>query len=366
MIISIDKKELAEAVNSVSRFAERRSTTLPVLAGIVIVAGDDGIKLRATNLETGIDRKIQGTIKDSGVVALSANTLREITSSFSGSGQLTLEHGGDTVVISSGTGRSTLKTLPYEDFPIIPFPEATAANFSISGSVLKNLIATVAPCASPSTVRPELGSVLIAAEGGTIKAVATDSFRLAEKKVSLPSVTTPFSFLIPAKNALDIIQTIPDETIDVRSDDNQCAFSCPSMMLTTRLVTIAYPDYTQIIPKSFVTEATLLRKDFEAALKRSAVFSDSFQKVRLGFSVSEKRVSINAQNSDVGDSAESIPSSISGDEIELSFNHRYLTAPLSLISSDSITLSASGIGRPLVIRGVGDATFLYLVMPMNQ
>jgi DNA polymerase-3 subunit beta len=366
MIISIDKKELAEAVADVYRFSERRSTTLPVLSGIVILAGDDGIKLRATNLETGIDRKINGTIKDPGVVAVPGTTFREITSSFTGSGQLTLEHGGDTVVISSGTGRSTIKTLPYEDFPIIPFPEASVANFSISGSVLKNLISTVAPCASPSTVRPELGSVLITAEGGSIKAVATDSFRLAEKKISLPTITKPFSFLIPAKNALEIMQILPDEMIEVRSDDHQCAFSCPSLIVTTRLVTTAYPDYEQIIPKSFVTDGTLLRKDFDAALKRSAIFSDSFQKVRLGFLTGDKKICIKAQNSDVGDSSESIPTSITGDEIELSFNHRYLSAPLSLITTESITLSASGIGRPLVIKGVGDATFLYLVMPMNQ
>jgi DNA polymerase-3 subunit beta len=366
MIISIDKKEFSEAVGSVSRFAERRSTTLPVLSGIVIVAGDDGIKLRATNLETGIDRKIGGTIKEVGVVALPANTLREITASFSGTGMITLEHGGDTVVISSGTGRSTLKTLPYEDFPILPVPEAGKVKFSIPCAQLRTLISTVAPFASPSTVRPELGSVMISAEGGTIKAVATDSFRLAEKKLTLSSNIPPFSLLIPAKNALDIVQTLPDEVIEIKSDEHQCAFSCPSMMLTTRLITVSYPDYAQIIPKSFVSEATTLRKDFEAILKRSSVFSDSFQKVRLGFSVKEKQITLSAHNNDVGESAESLPASITGENMELSFNHRYLSAPLSLIPAESITLSASGIGRALVIRGVGDATFLYLVMPMNQ
>lgn len=366
MIISIDKKELSEAVASVSRFAERRSTTLPVLSGIVIVAGDDGIKLRATNLETGIDRKISGTIKDPGVVAIPAATLREITSSFTGSGQITIEHGGDTVVISSGTGRSTLKTLPYEDFPILPFPDAGSVKFSISGAHLRTLITTVASFASPSTVRPELGSVLLSAEGGIIKAVATDSFRLAEKKITLGGTITPFSLLIPAKNALDIVQTIPDDMIEVSSDENQCAFSCPSMMLTTRLVTVSYPDYTQIIPKSFISEATVLRKDFESMLKRSAVFSDSFQKVRLGFSSADKKVTLSAHNNDVGESTESVSANINGESVELSFNYRYLIAPLSLISSESITLSASGIGRALVIRGIGDAAFMYLVMPMNQ
>lgn len=366
MIISIDKKELAEAVGNVSRFAERRSTTLPVLASIVIVAGDDGIKLRATNLETGIDRKVNGTIKEQGVVAIPATTLREITSSFSNTGMVTIEHAGDTAVISSETGRSTLKTLSYEDFPILPFPEAGNVKFSLPGSQLKTLISTVVAFASPSTVRPELGSVLLSAEGGTLKAVATDSFRLAEKKMPVQGSVAPFSILIPAKNAVDVIQTIPDEVIEIQSDEHQCAFSWPYGMLTTRLVTVSYPDYAQIIPKTFVSEATLLRKDFEAALRRSAVFSDSFQKVRLKFSPTDKSISINAHNNDVGDSSESVHSSVTGETIELSFNHRYLAAPLSLISSESVTLSASGIGRALVIRGVGDASFLYLVMPMNQ
>lgn len=366
MIIKVDKKELAQAVGTVARFAERRSATLPVLSGIAIVAGDDGIKLRATNLETGIDYKVSGEIKTPGVVAIPASTLREITSSFTGTGFVTLEHGGDTVVITSEMGRSTLKTLAFDDFPTLPFPDSPKAKFSLPGASLRTLITTVAPCASPSTVRPELASVLISYEGGALKAVATDSFRLAEKRLSVEGKISPFSMLIPAKNALDIVQTIPDDAVEVLIDEHQCAFSWPSGIVTTRLVTLSYPDYTQIIPKSFVSEATLLRKDLESSLKRTAIFSDTFQKVRLAMNASDKRVTLTARNSDVGETSEGIPASVTGDAIELSFNHRYLTAPLSSISAESLTLSASGIGRPLVMRGTGDTSFLYLVMPMNQ
>ncbi|HWH06935.1 MAG TPA: DNA polymerase III subunit beta [Candidatus Paceibacterota bacterium] len=366
MIIKVDKKEIAQAVSTVARFAERRSATLPVLSGIAIVAGDDGIKLRATNLETGIDYKVSGEIKTPGVVALPASTLREITSSFTGTGTVTLEHGGDTVVITSELGRSTLKTLPFEDFPSLPFPESPKAKFSLPGASLRALITTVAPCASPSTVRPELASVLLTCESGTLKAVATDSFRLAEKKLSVEGKVGAFSMLIPAKNALDIVQTIPDDAIEVLIDEHQCAFSWPSGIVTTRLVTLSYPDYTQIIPKSFVSEATLLRKDLESGLKRTAIFSDTFQKVRLAMGTNEKKLTLTARNNDVGETSESIPASVTGESIELSFNHRYLSAPLSSISAESLTLSASGIGRPLVMRGTGDTSFLYLVMPMNQ
>src|SRR6201999_3561139 len=103
MIINIEKKEFSDAVSRVARFAERRSATLPVLAGIAIIAGDDGIKFRATNLETGIDLKVPGTIEQPGVVALPASILRDITSSLSGTGSITLEHAGDTVLVTSGT-----------------------------------------------------------------------------------------------------------------------------------------------------------------------------------------------------------------------------------------------------------------------
>ncbi len=366
MIIILEKKEFSEAVNRVSRFSERRSATLPVLAGIAIVAGDDGVKLRATNLETGIDFKVSGTIQEPGVVAIPASTLREITNSFSGTGTITLEHSGDTVVISSPNGKSTLKTLPYEDFPTLPFPDAPAAKFSLPGTLLKSLILTVAPFASPSTVRPELGSVLLSAEGGVVKAVATDSFRLAEKLISVSGTVPPFSILIPAKNATDVVQTLPDDEVEVLVDEHQCAFSWKNGIVTTRLVTVSYPDYAQIIPKGFTAEATLLRKDFEAALKRTSVFSDSFQKIRLNFQVKDKKIEFSARNSDIGETNETIPASLQGESVELSFNHRYLQAPLPLITAEQISLSSAGIGRPLIIRGVGDVTFLYLVMPMNQ
>ncbi len=366
MNITIEKKVFIDAVSLVARFAERRTATLPVLAGVALVAGDDGIRFRATNLETGIDLKVDGSVNSPGVMALPANILRDVASSLSGTGSLTIEHAGDTAVITAGKAKSTVKTLAYDDFPSLPLPEDKKTEFTLPGATLKSLVNFVAACASPSTVRPELASVLISAEGGVVKAVATDSFRLAEKKESVSGTLKPFTILIPAKNAIDIMQTVPDQEITVRADEHQCAFIWASGTAVTRLVAMAYPDYAQIIPKAFSAEATLLRKDFEGGLKRVSVFSDAFQKVRLGFDPKGKSITLSSKNADVGDSNEGLPSAVSGEAVELSFNHRYLGTPLPLITAESITLSASGIGRPLIIKGAGDTSFLYLVMPMNQ
>lgn len=366
MYISINKKLFSNAVHTAARFAERKAGTLPVLSAVLIIAGDEGIKLRATNLETGVDLKLEGEIKTNGVVAVPALVLAQIAASLAGEGDVVLEHSGDILSLKSGTGKSAIKTVPYEDFPTIPFPENPKNRIILPGTLLRNLFTSIASCASTSTVRPELASIYLSIEGNTLTAVATDSFRLAEKKVPLSNKGTQGKFLIPAKNALEIAQALPDEDVILSFDEHQCALVANSGMLVSRLTNAVYPDYRQIIPKESVVEATVLRRDFETALKRATIFSDSFQKVRIGFDPKGKHVTLFARNSEIGESSETLPAQLDGNPLELSFNHRYLSAVLSLTPAESITLSAAGIGRPLVIKGVGDASLLYLVSPMNQ
>lgn len=366
MIFTVDKQEFKEGVQNASRFSQKSAGSLPVLSGIAIIATEGTILLRATNLETGVDIRVSGDVKAEGATVVPASILREITASQIGTGLLTVEHKGDTLSLITSAGKSTIKTLSVDDFPSLPVPEGKTAVITIPGAIISNLISTVVSCASPSTVRPELGSVLISSKGSELVAVATDSFRLAEKKIALSESLPEFSILIPAKNAVEVIQTIPDTDVELRIDEHQCAFSWSNGVLSTRLVTLPYPDYVQIIPKSFIAEAVLLRKDLDAGLKRSSIFSDSFQKIRLNIDPKESIVRISAKNNDVGESNETIPSSVTGESVELSFNHRYVSAPLQMILGENILLQASGIGRPMLIKGQGDSSFLYLVMPMNQ
>jgi DNA polymerase III subunit beta len=366
MNISIEKNKFSEAVYTVARFAERKNTSLPALSSILILAGDDGIKMRATNLEVGIDFKLEGECKSEGVVAIPAALLQQIAGTLTQEGTISLEHTGDIVSIKSGTGKSSIKTVPYDDFPTIPFPENPKNRVILSGVLLKNLFTSIGACASTSTVRPELASIYLSIEGGSMTAVATDSFRLAEKKVPLSNKGTQGKFLIPAKNALDIAQALPDDDIIISFDDHQCAFVSQMGMIVSRLTNAVYPDYRQIIPKESVVEAIVLRKDFENALKRTTIFSDSFQKIRINFDPKKNTFSFYARNADIGESSELLSAQISGSALELSFNHRYLSAALPLATTESISLTAAGIGRPLIIKGVGDASLLYLVSPMNQ
>ncbi|PIR83207.1 DNA polymerase III subunit beta [Candidatus Kaiserbacteria bacterium CG10_big_fil_rev_8_21_14_0_10_56_12] len=366
MNISIEKKEFSEAVHKVARFSEKRAGTLPALSTILILAGDDGIKMRATNLETGIDLRVDGKVFSHGAVALPATTLQQIAGSLAGEGDLSLEHAGDLVTLTSGGGKSTIKTVPYDDFPLIPLPESATNTFTIAGTLIKGLFSSVAACASASTVRPELASICLQVEGGMLTVVATDSFRLAEKKAPLNKKGLQGTLLIPAKNALDIAQVLPDDEIEVAFDEHQCAFSTPTSVVVSRLTNASYPDYRQIIPRDHAVEAVVLKKDLETALRRTTVFSDTFQKVSLSIDPKKNTISLFAKNTDVGEAVERLSAKIHGDALTLSFNHRFLSAAFNLTSSESIVLQAVRIGRPLIVRGVGDNSMLYLISPMNQ
>jgi len=366
MNVSINKKLFSESVHIAARFSERKNTTLPVLSSILIIAGDDGIKMRATNLEIGVDLKIEGEVKTDGVIAIPATILQQVASSLTHEGDVVLERTGDTVSLTNGTWKSSIKIISYDDFPSIPFPENPKNRIVISGIILRTLFTSITSCASLSTIRPELASIYFSLEGGVLTAVATDSFRLAEKKVPLINKGTQGKFLIPAKNVLDIAQALPDDDIIVSFDEHQCAFVSTKGMFVSRLTNAVYPDYRQIIPKESVVEATVLRKDFETALKQTVIFSDSFQKVRISFDPKKNQLSFFARNADIGESSETLSAHVSGSALDLSFNHKYLATALSLTSTESISLTAAGVGRPLIIKGVGDTSLLYLVSPMNQ
>lgn len=366
MNISIEKKSFIEAVYKAVRFAERRVGTLPVLASVLVLASDDGIKLRATNLEISIDLIVEGKVTTKGVVAIPATILQQIANSFTGEGYLTIEHTSDQIIINSGANTSTLKTTPYEDFPTLPIQEHLKNSITLPGVMIKSILTTIGSCASNSTIRPELSSIYMVIEGGVLTVVATDSFRLAEKKFPISNKGIQGKILIPAKNAIEIAQALPDDELQFSFDEHQSIFSGSWGSVVSRLTNATYPDYQQIIPKETAVEATILRKDFETALKRTAIFSDTFQKVSLTFDTKKQTLTLSAKNKDVGEATEVITAKTSGESITLSFNYRFLSTIHNLTTTEQITLRAAGIGRPLVVRGVSDNSLLYLISPMNQ
>jgi DNA polymerase III subunit beta len=343
-----------------------KHVTLPVLQCVLITGVDGKIIMKATNLELSIEVSLPGKVIEEGTIAVPATTFLQSVQYINQS-DVTLRVEDTTLLIESSSTNTSIKSIPADEFPNIHHLEGVPV--IVNRSLFALGIKTTAFAASLSSIKPELGSVYIQQKKEhTLTFVSTDSFRLMEKTVPQKGVILEHSFLVPQKNAIelaricDLLQSDPQLVVT----ENQCSLSFveEGVYLTSRLVAGSFPDYEQIIPKEYVTKATLLKNDLQNAFRKTSVFLNKFMQVSL--TLTDKNVTVSSQNSEVGHITDTVQAVIAGEELSLNFNQQYVIEPLSHITDDSIILNFAGIGRPLVITGANDVSLRYLVMPMNR
>jgi len=368
MKCEIQFEKLKQAVSLVERVAGKH-LTLPVLSCVFIEANKNTVIFRATNLDIGIEVSVPAKTGEIGFVAVPAHTLSSFLSNIYGKEQVvSLESVSENLQIKLSRSKGVIKTFPADDFPAIPAVNGEEAIQLPAEALLKGIRA-VWYSAAVSSVKPELSSVYIRQESEDAIFAATDSFRLAEKKVRLPKSAKFNDLLIPFKNCADLIRSLESmgPTVTMRAAKNLVSFSNDDISITSRVIDGVFPDYRQIIPKGYTTEAVLLKQDMANALKTSMVFSDAFNQVHMAIDPKSKAFEVRTKNNDVGENETRLDAALSGEAIEANFNCKYLSDGFQSMESDSLSLQFNGRNRPLVIRPIsGDQSFLYLVMPMNR
>jgi DNA polymerase-3 subunit beta len=276
------------------------------------------------------------------------------------------------LLIESRGTKTLIKAVPHNEFPTLSSKDSKGV--MVSRALLVSGIQSVVYAASPSMIRPELGSVYVSMNASGMVTAATDSFRLAEKVISNSSMKSEQELLIPLKHALELIHVleyVDSETVEIHLNDSEMTVvgsgsKVGQVRYISRVVDGQFPNYKEIIPKNFTSEATVLKNDFAEMLRKARVFSGNDQHVGLHLYPKRKIFSATAQSSDVGEMSDSIDAALSGDDLDINFHIGYLGDCLTAVTSDSITLGFSGPGRAVVIRGVSNASFTYLVMPLNR
>lgn len=363
MHITIPTEQLKILLDTVSRVATKH-VTLPALSCVELVAEGNTLALSATNLEIGIRGTIVGTVSEEGTVLVPAHTLRE-TISLITQKEVVFTTEGDILHIEALSSKTDIKTMDAGDFPKIPNVEGST--FTVQGSLFAHGIKTTAFAASQSSIKPELGSVYVfQKKEHSLTFVATDSFRLIEKTIPQKQLVFETTLLIPGKNALELAR-VAEETegeVTLTVGENQCSLTTPTLYITSRLVSGTFPDYEQIIPKEYKTEATILVKDLSGALKKTNIFLNKF--MQLTWTISEGTLTVSSQSNDSGATTESIHATTKGEELRLNFNQRYVSDIIPHVTDDSIHIKCAGIGRPMVITNAHEGSLRYLVMPMNK
>ena len=343
-----------------------KNLNLPILNCALLEAKDNKLIIKSTNLDLGVEIFLTTEVEEDGIIAVPGSILKNLLSNIS-SNNILLKSEKDNLLISSESNISIIKSYPNNDFPLIPKVDSKD-KFIIDCKKLLKGFKSVWYSASTSTVRPELSSVYLSIKDGYLYFVATDSFRLAEVKIPIKSEKEVKNILIPFKNIPEIIRVFEDieGDIEINFTKNQIAFKYDNIYLTSRIIEGVFPDYKQLIPKEYTTEVVMLLDDLINTFKIINIFSNKFNQVSFNIDPKNKIFEMKSKSDEVGENINKVSAALSGDELSINFNYKYIIDSFQSITTDSIILQFNGSNKPLVIRGVSDNQFLYLVMPMNK
>lgn len=343
------------------------SNTLPILNNILLKTENGMLKISSTNLEIAIITQTRCRVEEDGEITVVGKTFGELVNNMPNQ-NITLKTTGLELSIESDNYHTKLKTLPAEDFPLIPKLD-NGNSFSVDAQDLKNSLNEVVFSASTNQTQPEISGILISIDADKLKVVATDRYRLAEKTLVLKSQSQNIQpTIIPQKTAQELSRIVGNQTgmVEIVLNSNQMGVNFNDTQIISRLVDGQYPDYKQIIPEKFSTNAILQKQSLISALRAASVFSQSNNSIKFNLEPKSQKLVITAESAELGKSQVELPAVIEGSGGEIIFNHRYVLDCLSSLETDNVVIKIIDDNSPGLILPDGKNDYLYLIMPIKS
>jgi DNA polymerase III subunit beta len=365
MKIFVQKSDLVEALGVVGRAVSTRSS-IQVLSGILVDAREEGITLSGTDMEISIKTPLSGRVEEPGATVLPGRIFSDIAKTLAPRETVIEQKVGESQVeIRSGESDFVLHSLPSADFPQFPvFP--WEKGFAVGKEAFLETVDRVAPSASRDETRPVLTGVLIHLSKGSVKMIATDSYRLSVKETPVETtVSEKLQVIVPARTLVELSRIgsmTQAEKMTIVPTENQVLFDVGGVSVISRLIDGQFPNYRQLMPETFEYEVIVDREEFMESVKRVGLLAQKSAPVRLRFSTNN--LTISAQSQDVGRAHESMPVRYEGDDLEIGFNPDFLVAGAQAVGEENVCLKFISPLRPGLLKGEED-DFLYLIMPIR-
>jgi DNA polymerase-3 subunit beta len=370
----VERDVLAEAVSWAARGLPTRPP-VPVLAGLLVEASTDGsLTLSAFDYEVSARVSVGADVAEEGTVLVSGRLLADISRNLPDR-PVDIATDGNKVTVACGSSRFTLLTMPAEDYPALPqMPEASGR---VAGDVFTLAVSQVTTAAGRDDTLPILTGVRVEIDGSTIKLLATDRYRLAERTLAWSPQGADASAvaLVPAKTLADTARAL-GASADVElalarsgSGDGLIGFEAGRRRTTSRLLDGEYPKVSAIFPSTSDTHAVVETGPLVEAVKRVALVAERNAPVRLRFS--DGQLSIEAGQSEDAQASEAIEATLEGEDIEIAFNPQYLLDGLGALHQPWARLDFTLPTKPALLTGQPepgaepDDSFRYVLMPIR-
>ena len=377
MKLSCTQENLNQGLMIVSHIVGKNNN-LPILSNVLIKVENKILSFSTTNLEIGISTTIRGKVEEDGEFSVDAKLLASYISLLP-KDRIDLELEGENLKISCQKQKTKIKGQGAGDFPLIPKINKEKP-YILSAKDFKNGISEVVFAAATSEIRPEISGVYMEFVDQDLVLAATDSYRLAEKKIKVLENNRAGEnekFIIPVKTLQEVSRILgifkddnvleESENVEIYLNENQIMFSYNGVDLISRIIEGQYPDYKQIIPDGHKTQVKIDVNELMKAVKTSSLFTKSgIYDIKLEINSENKEIIITSSSSQAGENISSIEAEIIGDSNIIVLNYRYLLDGLQNLNSNKALVEVSDSNNPCVIKSEENQNYLYLIMPIKQ
>ena len=378
MNFTINRSAFISQLNNILR-AISSKTTIPILTGLKMVVNKDNIVLTGSNSDITIESVINAndaendlTIEATGAIVLPARFFSDIVKKLPDK-KVTIEvTSGFQADITSGSAKFQINGKDAENFPHLPEIE-TNKSVTLPNDILKEVIRQTVIAVSKQESRPILAGVHMTLKDGVLTAVATDSHRLAQRKVVLENIDNSIDFdvIIPGKSMEELSGMISDvhEDVQMQVTENQVLFIFGNTHFYSRLLEGNYPETSQLIPQTADTTVELEAGTFLSSIERASLLSHESRNdvVKLSLKPSESLVRISGDSPDIGTVEEKVvTSALDGNDLEISFNPNYMKDALRSFGQATIKISFTSPLRPFTLVPTEDQeNFVHLITPVR-
>ena len=369
--IIVLRSKIIEALSSVERSVGNDSTSLPILKNVLLRVSRGDVAFIATNLETVVCHSIACKVMQEGEFTVPFSIFSGVVRNLSGE-KVSLERDGDLLRIIADNYEASLNGVSAEDFPVLPSLGANNPLVVFPAGFLRGVFSRVAAATQYSEIRPEISGVFVSGKDDDMVFAATDSFRLSEAIVrkgefSRTGSGGDFSFIAPIKTVQDFQRIFIDdsEKVEVFLNGGQGQFKTATRSIVFRLVQGVFPDYTQIIPKSFTKTVVFNREDVQSAVRLVSSFSGKGRDVVIKAGEGGKFLEIKASQGSVGEGISKVPAKIDGGGFSLLLNWVYILDGLKMCGGKETVMGINSEDKPVKFSNPEDQTFIYVVMPIR-
>ncbi len=366
MKFTCTQENLKKGLNLVSHLAGKNKN-LPVLNNVLIEVKNGILFLATTNLEIGIKSTVRGKMEQEGVFTVPAKLFNDYIQSLRNE-NIELKWDEKNLSITTKNSQTVIKGLDASEFPLIPEIEKKNT-IKVMKKIMKKSLSSVLFATAMDTTRPEISGVLFDFQEDGLTLVATDSYRLAEKKVEIINKGFEKKVIIPSFSLQELNRVLSDMEdegeLTISLNDNQILFEVDSTRMVSRITEGEYPDYKQVIPTETKTKTIVKRNDFQQIIKAASLFCrQGINDIHL--IVLKDKIEVKAVNDQLGESQNIIEAIVKGDQNDIIFNYHYILDVLNIVEGEEIEFNLNNKALPGVVKAKNKDDYLYIIMPIKQ